>query len=181
LQFSSVAQSPIFAQDILVLGPWALGLLRSAPAIGAIGMALFLALYPIKRDAGRLMFVSVAIFGVATFAFALSTNPIISILALIVLGASDMVSVVIRQTLVQLWTPDELRGRVNSVNQVFIGASNELGAFRAGTMAAAIGAVPAVIFGAAGTLAVAALWARRFPQLLRVDGLERANSGAGRH
>jgi MFS family permease len=167
----AVALLPIFAHDILVLGPWALGLLRSAPAIGAIGMALFLALYPIERKAGQLMFVSVVIFGLSTLAFSVSTNPIVSILALIVLGASDMVSVVIRQTLVQIWTPDELRGRVNSVNQVFIGASNELGAFRAGTMAAAIGAVPAVIFGAAGTLAVAAIWALRFPQLRRINSL----------
>lgn len=168
----AVALMPVFAKDVLTLGPWGLGLLRAAPGIGAIAVALFLASYPIKQHAGVIMFVGVAFFGVATVIFGLSETGWISIAALMLLGASDMISVYVRETLLALWTPDEVRGRVNAVNMVFVGASNELGEFRAGTMAHVIGAVPAVILGGVGTIAVAAVWAGLFPTLRRIDNLE---------
>ena len=168
----AVALLPVFAKDVLTLGPWGLGLLRAAPGIGAIAVALFLAIYPIKHHAGVIMFVGVAFFGAATVMFGLSETGWISIAALMLLGASDMISVYVRETLLALWTPDEVRGRVNAVNMVFVGASNELGEFRAGTMAHAIGAVPAVILGGVGTIAVAAVWAGLFPTLRRIDNLE---------
>ena len=167
-----MALLPVYARDILELGPWGLGLLRAAPGIGAIAVALFLASYPIKHHAGVIMFVGVAFFGVATVMFGLSETGWISIAALMLLGASDMISVYVRETLLALWTPDEVRGRVNAVNMVFVGASNELGEFRAGTMAHVIGAVPAVILGGVGTIAVAAVWAGLFPTLRRIDNLE---------
>lgn len=174
----AVALMPIFARDVLTLGPWGLGLLRAAPGIGAIVVALALATYPIRHHAGNIMFVGVALFGVATVVFGFSETAWISIAALVLMGASDMISVYVRETLLALWTPDEVRGRVNAVNMVFVGASNELGEFRAGTMAHAIGAVPAVIVGGVGTIAVAAVWAGLFPKLRRIDSLE-APTGEG--
>lgn len=168
----AVALMPVFARDILDLGPWGLGLLRSAPGIGAVSMAFWLAAHPIRHRAGVLMFTGVALFGLGTVVFGLSATPWLSIAALIVMGAADMISVYVREILITLWTPDELRGRVNAVNMVFIGASNELGEFRAGMMASGFGAVPAVVFGGAGTLMVALLWSIGFPQLRRIDTLD---------
>ncbi|MBB3354834.1 MFS transporter [Rhizobium lentis] len=168
----ATALMPIFARDILTLGPWGLGLLRAAPGLGAIVMAIFLAAYPLKHRAGLYMFIGVALFGVGTIIFGASTNTEISIAALALMGAADMVSVYVRESLIALWTPDQLRGRVNAVNMVFVGASNELGEFRAGTMASVFGAVPAVILGGIGTLAVAAIWASSFPKLRRIDTLD---------
>lgn len=168
----ATALMPIFARDILTLGPWGLGLLRSAPGAGAIVMAILLATYPLKHRAGVYMFIGVALFGLGTIVFGLSTNVELSIAALALMGAADMVSVYVRESLIALWTPDQLRGRVNAVNMVFVGASNELGEFRAGTMAHVFGAVPAVIIGGIGTLAVAAIWATRFPQLRKIDSLD---------
>ena len=168
----AVALMPVFARDILELGPWGLGLLRAAPGIGAIVVAVLLAAYPIRHHAGVLMFVGVALFGAATVVFGLSQVAWLSIAALMVMGASDMISVYVRESLIMLWTPDEVRGRVNAVNMVFVGASNELGEFRAGTLAHVIGAVPAVVLGGFGTLAVAIVWAARFPQLRKIDNLD---------
>ncbi|KRB62755.1 MFS transporter [Rhizobium sp. Root708] len=168
----ATALMPIYARDILTLGPWGLGLLRSAPGVGAIVMALFLAAYPLKHRAGVYMFIGVALFGLGTIVFGFSTNTEVSIAALALMGAADMVSVYVRESLIALWTPDQLRGRVNAVNMVFVGASNELGEFRAGTMASVFGAVPAVIVGGIGTLAVAAIWATSFPQLRKIDSLD---------
>jgi MFS family permease len=168
----ATALMPIFARDILTLGPWGLGLLRSAPGVGAIVMAVLLATYPLKHRAGVYMFVGVALFGLGTIVFGLSDNVELSIAALALMGAADMVSVYVRESLIALWTPDQLRGRVNAVNMVFVGASNELGEFRAGTMASVFGAVPAVVIGGIGTLVVAALWASGFPQLRKIDTLD---------
>ncbi|MFW8606632.1 MFS transporter [Rhizobium leguminosarum] len=168
----ATALMPIFARDILTLGPWGLGLLRAAPGLGAIVMAIFLAAYPLKHRAGIYMFIGVALFGVGTIIFGISTNTEVSIAALALMGAADMVSVYVRESLIALWTPDQLRGRVNAVNMVFVGASNELGEFRAGTMAAIFGAVPAVVIGGIGTLVVAAIWASSFPKLRRIDTLD---------
>ena len=169
----AVALLPVYARDILEVGPWGLGLLRAAPGVGAVTMALYLARYGIKDKAGVILFAFVAAFGFFTMVFGLSTSVPLSIAALVLMGACDMVSVYIRETLLQLWTPDEVRGRVNAVNRVFIGASNELGEFRAGTVASLIGAVAAVTLGGAGTMAVAGLWSRWFPELRtarRLDG-----------
>ncbi|OQP86986.1 MFS transporter [Rhizobium rhizosphaerae] len=168
----AVALMPVFARDVLSLGPWGLGLLRAAPGIGAVSMALFLAAHPIRSHAGLLMFVGVALFGLGTVVFGLSATPWLSIAALILIGAADMVSVYVRETLIMLWTPDELRGRVNAVNMVFVGASNELGEFRAGMMASAFGAVPAVVIGGFGTLVVSVLWALGFPKLRQIQTLD---------
>jgi MFS family permease len=161
----AVALLPAYARDILHLGPWGLGLLRAAPGIGAIAMAAFLAASPITNHAGKVLLFFVALFGLFTVIFGLSTVAWLSIGALVLVGAADMVSVYIRETLLQLWTPDEVRGRVNAVNMVFLGASNELGEFRAGFMGAFIGLVPAVVFGGVGAIAVALGWAVLFPQL----------------
>lgn len=168
----AIALLPVYARDILELGPWGLGLLRAAPGIGAILVAVWLTGHPIRDHAGIIMFAFVALFGVFTVVFGLSTIPWLSIAALAMLGATDMVSVYVRETLIQLWTPDEVRGRVNAVNMVFVGASNELGEFRAGTMAALIGTVPAVVFGGVGAVAVAGIWAVIFPQLRRIRHLQ---------
>lgn len=165
------ALMPVFARDVLELGPWGLGLLRAGPGIGAIIMAFWLSAHPIESAAGTKMFIAVAIFGAVTVVFGLSTITWLSIVALVIMGAADMVSVYVRQTLIQLWTPDHLRGRVNAVNMLFIGSSNELGEFRAGSMAALIGTVPAVVFGGLGTLAVTALWSWGFPQLRGIGRL----------
>ncbi len=149
-----------------------LGLLRAAPCIGSLAVAVWLAGHPLRDHAGQVMFFFVAMFGVFTVVFGVSTVPWLSIFALAMLGATDMVSVYVRETLIQLWTPDEVRGRVNAVNMVFVGASNELGEFRAGTMAALIGTVPAVVFGGVGAVAVAGLWAFLFPELRKVRHLD---------
>lgn len=167
----AAALLPIYARDILHVGPWGLGLLRSMPAAGAITTTLLLAWFPLRRKAGQRMFMAVAAFGVATIVFGLSTSLPLSMAALFVTGAVDMVSVVVRQTLVQIETPDEMRGRVSAVNSVFIGASNELGEFESGVLAAAVGPVGSVVLGGLGTLAVVALWIRLFPPLWTRDGL----------
>jgi len=167
----ATALLPIFAKDVLQTGPWGLGLLRSSPAIGALAIALWLSAHPLNRRVGRLMFAAVAVYGVCILVFALSTSLALSMLALAISGASDMVSVVIRQTLVQLETPDAMRGRVSAVNATFIGASNQLGEFRAGAMAAWIGTVGSAVVGALGTLFVVVLWIRLFPSLMQRDRL----------
>jgi MFS family permease len=140
--------------------------------VGALGMALWLAHHPLRRRAGRRMFAGVAVFGAATIVFGLSQSFVVSLLALVVLGASDMVSVVVRQSLVQLQTPDAMRGRVSAVNALFIGTSNQLGEFESGVTAAWFGAVPSVVLGGIGTLVVVIAWMRLFPALARVDRLE---------
>jgi MFS family permease len=167
----ATALLPIFAKDILHTGPWGLGLLRAAPAIGAFTLSLVLARVPVTRHAGRVLLGAVAVYGVATIAFGLSTSFVVSLVSLIVAGAGDMVSVVIRQSLVQLDTPDEMRGRVSAVNSVFIGASNQLGEFESGVTAAAFGPVGSVVLGGLGTLLVAGLWFRLFPPLAQRDAL----------
>ncbi len=169
----AVALLPAYARDILAVGPFGLGLLRSASGIGAILMAVYLTARPIRDHAGLLMFAAVAVFGAAIVAFGVSTAVWLSVATLVLAGAADMISVYIRETLIQLWTPDAVRGRVSAVNMVFVGASNELGEFRAGTVAALIGIVPAVVVGGLGTVAVAGLWAWLFPQLRRARHLAR--------
>jgi MFS family permease len=167
----ATALLPIFAKDILQVGPWGLGLLRAAPAVGALALSLWLTRHPLKRRVGHKLLWAVGIYGAATFVFGLSTNFLLSLVALAVTGAADMVSVVIRQTLVQLETPDTMRGRVSAVNSLFIGASNQLGDFESGATAAVMGPVGSVVFGAAGVLVVVALWPRWFPALARRDQL----------
>jgi MFS family permease len=167
----AAALFPIYARDILHTGPWGLGLLRSAPAVGALAMAVWLARHPIERHAGRKMFAAIALFGAATIVFGISRSFALSLATLIVLGAADMVNVVVRMSLVQLRTPDEMRGRVSAVNSMFIGASNQLGEFESGVTAAWFGTVPAVVLGGIGTLVVAWLWMRRFRELAEVDSL----------
>ncbi len=168
----ATALLPVYARDILELGPWGLGMLRAAPSVGAIVVALWLAGHPIRDRAGVMMFVAVVLWGAMTTVFGASTIVWLSIAMLALMGAADMVSVYVRETLIQLWTPDELRGRVNAVNQVFVGASNEVGEFRAGMMAAGIGTVPAVVFGGIGAVAIAGLWAWLFPELRKVRHLD---------
>lgn len=167
----ATALLPVFAKDILATGPWGLGILRAAPSVGALCMSLFLVRRPLKRGVGKKMYGAVAVFGLATIVFGLSENFALSCAALAVLGASDMVSVVVRSTLVQLDTPDELRGRVSAVNSVFIGTSNQLGDFESGVAAALLGSVGAVVFGGVGTLVVVALWVKFFPGLFNRDEL----------
>ncbi len=168
----ATALLPIYARDILHIGPWGLGLLRSSPAVGAAVMAFGLAQRPLARRAGARMFFCVALFGVMTIVFGLSRSFPLSLAALVFLGAADMVSVVIRQTLVQVNTPDEKRGRVSAVNSIFIGASNQLGEFESGVTAAWFGAVPAAVLGGVGTLAVVVLWIWLFPSLRHADRLD---------
>jgi MFS family permease len=168
----AVALLPVYARDILELGPWGLGLLRSAPGVGALLVAVWLTGHPIRDHAGLTMFVFVGLFGLFTIIFGVSEIVWLSIAALALLGAVDMISVYIRQTLIQLWTPDRVRGRVSAANSVFVGASNELGEFRAGTMAAWLGTVPAVVIGGVGTLAVAVTWAWLFPALRKARRLD---------
>jgi MFS family permease len=167
----ATALLPIYAGDILHTGPWGLGMLRAAPAVGAFSMSLWLARHPLQRRVGRKLFVGVAVFGLATIAFGISSSLWVSLPVLIVLGASDMISVVIRNSLVQLETPDEMRGRVGAVNSLFIGTSNQLGEFESGLTAAWFGPVPAVVLGGVGTLAVVALWMRVFGKLANRDQL----------
>ncbi len=166
----ATALLPIFADEVFHTGPEGLGLLRAAPAVGALTVMATLTAFPLRRQVGRIMFVSVACFGLATIVFALSSSILLSLAALAVLGASDAVSVVIRMTLVQIETPDEMRGRVNAVNSLFAGTSNQLGDFRAGIMAAWLGTIPAVLFGGVGILLVVLIWTRAFPALAHVDG-----------
>ncbi len=168
----AVALMPVYARDILEVGPWGLGLLRAAPGVGGIAMAVYLSLYPIRDHAGLAMLATVALFGFSIVVFGLSTALWLSLPALVLMGAADLVSVYIRATLVQLWTPDQLRGRVSAVNTVFLNASNEIGAFRAGGMAALIGVVPAVVLGGVGAMLVTALWFRWFPDLRRTRRLD---------
>ncbi|WP_306119009.1 MULTISPECIES: MFS transporter [unclassified Roseitalea] len=170
---SAVALLPVFARDVLEAGPWALGMLRAAPGVGALLMAVFLATSPIRDHAGRILLVSVGLFGLFTVVFGVSTVAWLSVIALALIGAFDMISVYLRETLLQLWTPDWVRGRVNAVNMVFLGASNELGDFRAGVVAAGIGAMPAVVIGGISAMAIAAGWAFLFPQLRDVRRLHR--------
>jgi MFS family permease len=168
----ATALLPIFANDLLHVGPVGLGLLRTAPGVGAALMAALLALRPIRRHAGAWMFGGVAVFGMATIVFGLSRAFPLSLLALFIAGAGDMLSVYIRGILVQLRTPDAIRGRVSAVNSMFIGASNELGEFESGVTARWFGTVPAVLLGGLCTLAVVATWLRRFPELRRLDRLQ---------
>src|SRR5271170_3514212 len=174
----AVALLPAYAQDILHTGPWGLGLLRSAPAVGAGTMAILLAYRPLQRRVGTTMLWCVAAFGIFTIVFGISRSLTVSLAALALTGAADMVSVVIRVTLVQVATPDQMRGRVNAVDMIFIGASNELGQFESGLTAGWFGTVPAVILGGIGTLAVTALWAWWFPALRRADSFPATSDAA---
>jgi MFS family permease len=167
----AVALMPIFAEDILHAGPRGLGMLRAAPATGALIVSLYLAWRPIQRRAGVLMFVCVAIFGVATIGFGLSKSMVWSMVALFVVGASDMVSVVIRSSILQLATPPEMRGRVSAVNSLFLGGSNELGEFESGLTAQWWGAVRAVIYGGIGSMMITGIWSTLFPELRKTDKL----------
>jgi MFS family permease len=167
----ATALLPVFAKDILLTGPWGLGLLRSAPAVGALLMSLWLARFPIERRTGPIMFTSVAVFGVATIGFGLSTSFWLSMAILVLLGAADMISMVIRGALVQLDTPDAMRGRVSAVNGLFIGTSNQLGEFESGLTAHWFGTVPSVLIGGIGTLLITGGWIRLFPSLARRDRL----------
>jgi len=167
----ATALLPIFAKDILHTGPWGLGLLRAAPAAGALTMSLLLTRWPITRRAGHVLLGAVALYGVATLVFGLSTSFGVSLAALSVAGAADMISIVIRQSLVQLDTPDEMRGRVSAVNSVFIGASNQLGEFESGVTAALLGPVGSVLLGGIGTIVVAGLWMKLFTPLAQRDRL----------
>jgi MFS family permease len=167
----AVALLPVFAKDILHVGAWGLGLLRGAPAAGALLMSVYLAKHPIVNKVGKKMFAAVAIYGLGTLVFALSNSFVLSLIALAVTGMFDMVSVVIRQSLVQLDTPNEMRGRVSAVNSIFIGASNQLGEFESGLAAAYFGAVPSVLIGGIGTLAVVGIWMLLFPSLTQRDRL----------
>jgi MFS family permease len=167
----ATALLPIYARDILLASPRGLGLLRSAPAFGSFASSLYLARFPLRSKVGRTMFSAVTCFGLATIAFALSRSMVISFFALVILGWSDMLSVVIRSSLVQLETPDEMRGRVSAVNSIFIGASNQLGEFESGVTAAWFGVVPAAVLGGVGTLVIVAIWRHFFPQLAQRDML----------
>ncbi len=167
----ATALLPVYAREILHTGPWGLGLLRSAPAIGALAMSLFLVRYPIERQAGKIMFAAVAVFGAATIVFALSHSLFLSLFSLVVLGAADMISVVIRSALIQLETPNEMRGRVSAVNWLFIGSSNQLGEFESGVTAAWFGIVPATLLGGLGTIVIVLMWMRLFPALVKRDHL----------
>lgn len=169
----ATALLPIYARDILATGPWGLGLLRSAPAVGALTMSIYLARRPLRHRVGKTMFRAVAVFGAATVVFAVSTSFLLSFAMLVILGAADVISVVIRQSLVQIRTPDEMRGRVSAVNSMFIGTSNQLGEFESGVTAALFGTVPAVLIGGIGTVIVVMVWMRLFPQLAAVDRLDK--------
>ena len=168
----ATALLPIYARDILQTGPWGLGVLRGAPAVGALLMTVVLARYTIRRRVGLRMFQAVIVFGLATVVFALSRSLFLSVLALAVLGAADTVSMVIRISLVQLATPDAMRGRVGAVNFLFVNASYQLGEFESGITAALFGAMPAALLGGLGTIAVALLWMKLFPALRKVERLE---------
>ncbi|MCQ6282504.1 MFS transporter [Bacillus sp. EB600] len=170
----ATALLPIFAQDILHTGPWGFGLMRTAPAVGALLVSMIMAYIPLKNAVGLKLFAALAVFGLATIMFALSTNLLLSLFSLLLIGGSDVISVVIRSSLVQLQTPDEMRGRVNAVNSLFIGTSNQLGEFESGMLAGFIGAVPAVFIGGLGTVAVAGLWMYLFPAIRKLKSLSEA-------
>jgi len=172
----AVALLPVYAREILHTGPWGLGILRSAPGVGAGAMAILLAYRPLRRRAGASMLWCVGGFGLATVIFGISRSFLLSVVSLIFVGATDMVSVVIRGTLVQVKTPDEMRGRVNAVDMIFIGASNQLGEFESGATAQWLGAIPAVIVGGIGAIAATVLWAWWFPELRRADKLVEPSS-----
>ncbi len=172
----AVALLPIYATDVLHVGAQGLGLLRSAPAVGAAVMAIVLAFRPLRRHVGRTMMLYVALFGAATVVFGLSTNFALSLAALTVLGAADMVSMVVRMTVEQAAAPPSMRGRVSAVKFVFVGASNELGDLESGVAAALLGTVPAVVVGGVGTMLVVALWSVLFPSLRDVDRFEDVKS-----
>jgi len=167
----ATALLPMFARDILHAGPWGLGMLRAAPAVGALLMSVVLARKPLSSGVGKKMFLAVGIFGAATIVFALSTSIALSVAALFVIGASDTVSVVVRSSLVQLLTPDEMRGRVNAVNSLFIGTSNQLGEFESGMLAGLLGPVLTGVLGGVGTIVIVLLWMRLFPDLAKVKTL----------
>jgi MFS family permease len=167
----ATALLPAYARDILHTGPWGLGLLRLAPAVGALSMAVFLAHHPIRKRAGHRMFAAVMIFGVGTVAFALSRNVFVSMAILCLMGAADVTSVVVRSSLVQLETPDEMRGRVSAVNSLFIGTSNQLGEFESGVTASWFGIVPATIFGGVGSILIALVWMFLFPDLRKLKSV----------
>ena len=167
----ATALLPMFAKDVLHVGPWGLGLLRAAPAVGALTFSIVLTRWPITRRAGRMLLGAVAVYGIATIVFGLSQSLVLSIAALAASGAADMVSIVVRQTLVQLETPDEMRGRVSAVNAVFIGASNQLGEFESGATAALLGPIGSVVLGGVGSVLIAVLWFRLFPALAQRDRL----------
>lgn len=174
----AVALLPVYAKEILHTGPWGLGLLRAAPGVGAATMAIFLAYRPLRQKAGLTMLWCVAGFGLFTILFGISHSLVLSLVALVFVGATDMVSVVVRAILIQVATPDEMRGRVNAVDMVFIGASNELGEFESGLTAQWFGTVPAVVLGGIGTLIVTALWAWAFPELRKVEEVTSLPSNA---
>lgn len=167
----AVALLPVYASEILKTGPYGLGVLRAAPGLGAVAVAILLAHYPLRRKAGLSMLYCVCGFGVFTIVFGLSHSLALSLIALALTGAFDMVSVIVRSTLVQLTTPDEMRGRVSAVNMLFIGASNEVGQFESGITAQWFGTVPSVVLGGAGTIAIVLAWNWLFPTLRRVDRL----------
>jgi predicted MFS family arabinose efflux permease len=167
----ATALLPIYARDILHTGPQGLGLLRAAPALGALLMTLLLVRFPLQRHAGYKLIGAVGVFGLATLVFGLSDHFALSMLALVVTGAADSISVVTRLTLMQIDTPDDMRGRVSAVNSVFIGASNQLGEFESGATAALLGPVGSVVMGGVGTVLVAATWLKLFPELARRDRL----------
>lgn len=170
----ATALLPMFARDILHVGPQGLGLLRAAPAAGALVVSVVLSRWPLRQRVGRTLLLAVAVFGLCMVTFGLSTSFVLSLLALAVSGGADMISVVVRQTLVQLETPDAMRGRVGAVNSVFIGASNQLGEFESGATAALLGPMGSVVAGGIGTVLVALAWLRLFPALARRDRLEAA-------
>lgn len=170
----ATALLPVFARDVLHTGSWGLGLLRSAPAIGALVVSLYLARHPLQRRVGKLMFFSVAMYGASTMIFALSGSFAVALAALVLSGAFDMVSVVVRQSLVQLETPDGMRGRVSAVNSIFVGASNQLGEFESGVTASWLGAPASVLLGGAATVAIVVLWMRLFPALTQRQRLTTA-------
>ncbi len=175
----AVALLPVYAREILLTGPWGLGLLRTAPGVGAAAMAILLAHRPIRRKVGLIMLWCVAGFGLFTILFGLSRSLVLSLIALFFVGATDMVSVIVRAVLIQVATPDEMRGRVNAVDMVFIGASNEFGEFESGLTAQWFGTVPAVVIGGIGTLVVTAIWAWRFPELRKVEQIHTLPNQSG--
>jgi MFS family permease len=169
----ATALLPVFTRDILHVGAWGLGALRSAPAVGSLVMSVYLARHPPQRKVGRKMFLAVIAFGFATMVFGISRSFPLSLIALVLTGAADTISVIIRSSLVQLETPDEMRGRVGAVNSLFIGTSNQLGEFESGVTASLFGTVAATVIGGAGTLAVAILWMKFFPALKNFDRFEK--------
>ncbi len=173
----ATALLPIFARDIFQVDTWGLGVMRAMPAAGALMVSFLLAHYPIKRHLGRIMYAGVALFGVSTIVFGLSTWFPLSLIALFILGASDMLSVVVRQPLIQLETPDAMRGRVSAVNSLFIGTSNQIGEFESGVTAHWFGVVPAVVIGGLGTILIVGIWIKAFPALFRVHTFEQRYKG----